>query len=40
MSYFQSRAGGSTFYDLDGRNCLDPAALKEMGFQYKGIGKK
>ena len=25
---------------LDGRNCLDPAVLKEMGFQYKGIGKK
>jgi len=24
---------------LDGRNHLDPVALKQLGFQYSGIGR-
>jgi hypothetical protein len=25
---------------VDGRNFLDPALLREAGFEYEGIGKK
>jgi UDPglucose 6-dehydrogenase len=24
---------------VDGRNMLDPAALRELGFEYEGIGR-